>query len=58
MTDDKIVKVKCNIISCKNNLFYQTTEDNCGLKYITIGTVTTGDYDHCVPGVCLNKEEA
>jgi hypothetical protein len=54
--DDEKVKVGCNMINCRYNLYLVTNNYHCKLKYINIGIGYILDYPHGVKGMCLNYE--
>ena len=56
MNRDGYVKVWCDIIECKNNLFTQNKGKFCNLKHITINVGSLEDYPHGVNGMCQQME--
>ena len=57
MNDNESVKVHCQIIECRYNLWNPKKIYNCNLKNIAIGIRTINDYPHGVEGMCQNMEK-
>lgn len=54
--EDESVKIECDVVDCKHNLWQETEKTHCNLKHIKIGTRVIADHPHGIEGSCLNMK--